>query len=47
MRGKIDGGEYEKFTDDKHKQKFLTDLHTTEDWLYGDGSNQERNVYVD
>jgi len=47
MRGKIDGGEYEKFTDEKHKQKFLNDLRSTEDWLYDDGANQERNVYVD
>jgi len=48
MRGKIDGGgEFEKYTDDKHKQKFLHDLRTTEDWLYDDGANQERSVYVD
>ena len=47
MRGKIDGGEYEKFSDDKVRQKLLGDLQTTEDWLYDDGMNQEKNVYVD
>lgn len=47
MRGKIDGGAYEKFSDDKIRQKLLNDLQTTEDWLYDDGMNQEKNVYVD
>ncbi|CAF0898415.1 unnamed protein product [Didymodactylos carnosus] len=47
MRGKLDGGEYEKYSDDKHKQQLLNDLRSTEDWLYDEGMNQEKNVYVD
>ena len=47
MRGKIDGGAYEKFSDDKIRQKLLNDLQSTEDWLYDDGMDQEKNVYVD
>jgi len=46
-RSKLDGGEYEKYSDEKTRQKLLADLQTTEDWLYDEGSNQERNVYVD
>ncbi|CAF1152130.1 unnamed protein product [Adineta steineri] len=47
MRGKVDGGDYEKFSDEKIRQKLLSDLQITEDWLYDDGMNQEKNVYVD
>ncbi|CAF1663621.1 unnamed protein product [Adineta ricciae] len=47
MRGKVDGGEYEKYSDDTTRQKLLADLHTTEEWLYDEGMNQEKNVYVD
>ncbi len=47
MRGKLDVGEYEKYSDDKTKQKLLNDLQTTEDWLYDEGSNEGKNVYVD
>jgi heat shock protein 4 len=47
MRNKLDGGEYEKYTDEKTRQKLLNDLQTTEDWLYDEGSHQEKNVYVD
>jgi len=47
MRGKLDGGDYEKYSDDKTRQKLLNDLQTTEDWLYDEGSHQEKNVYVD
>jgi len=47
MRGKIDGGDYEKYSDDKTRQKLLNDLQITEDWLYDEGSNQEKNVYVE
>jgi heat shock protein 4 len=46
MRGKLDGN-YEKFSDDSTRQKLLNDLQTTEDWLYDEGANQEKNVYVD
>jgi hypothetical protein len=47
MRGKIDGGDYEKYSDEKTRQKLLNDLQTTENWLYEDGMDQEKNVYVD
>jgi heat shock protein 4 len=47
MRGKVDGGDYEKYSDEKTRQKLLNDLRATEDWLYEDGMDQEKNVYVD
>jgi hypothetical protein len=47
MRGKLDGGEYTKYSDDKNRQKLLNDLRTTESWLYDKGINQDKNVYVD
>jgi molecular chaperone DnaK (HSP70) len=47
MRGKLDGGAYEKYADDKTRQKLLNDLQTTEYWLYDEGSHQEKNVYVE
>jgi molecular chaperone DnaK (HSP70) len=47
MRGKLDGGEYVKYSDDRTRQKLLNDLRTTENWLYDQGMNQENNVYLD
>ena len=47
MRGKIDGGDYEKYSDEKTRAKLLSDLQATEDWLYDEGAHQEKNVYVD
>jgi heat shock protein 4 len=47
MRGKIDGGDYEKYSDEKIRQKLLNDLQATEDWLYDEGVQQEKNVYVE
>ncbi|CAF1014244.1 unnamed protein product [Adineta steineri] len=47
MRGKLDGGEYEKYSDDRNRQKLLNDLRTTENWLYDDGINQDKNVYIE
>ena len=47
MRGKLDGGEYVKYSDEKTRQRLLADLRTTEDWLYGQGINQERSVYLE
>jgi heat shock protein 110kDa len=47
MRGKIDGGSYENYSDDETRKKLLGDLQVTENWLYDDGFNQERNVYVE
>lgn len=45
MRGKLDS-EYEKYTDEKTRQKLLSDLQTTEDWLYDEGFNQEKNEKI-
>ncbi|CAF1388679.1 unnamed protein product [Adineta ricciae] len=47
MRGKLDGGQYEKYADERNRQKLLNDLRTTENWLYDDGSNQDKNVYIE
>jgi hypothetical protein len=47
MRGKLNGGEYGKYADDKIRQQLLIDLQRIEDWLYGAGSNEEKNIYVD
>jgi len=47
MRGKLDGGDYEKYSDEKIRQKLLNDLQATEDWLYDEGVQQEKNVYVE
>jgi len=46
MRDKI-GGDYEKYSDENTRNKFLNDLQITEDWLYDDGMNQEKSVYVE
>jgi hypothetical protein len=46
LRRKLDGGEYEKYSDDKIREKLLSDLQTTEDWLYAEGLNEEQYVYV-
>ncbi len=37
MRGKIEDGEYKKYSDEKNRQKLLNDLRITEDWLYDEG----------
>jgi len=42
MRGKLDGGQYEKYADDKTRQKLLNDLQTAEYWLYDEGTHQEK-----
>ncbi|UJR26923.1 hypothetical protein I4U23_008232 [Adineta vaga] len=47
MRGKLDGGQYEKYSDDRNRQKLLNDLRTTENWLYDEGSNQDKNAYIE
>ncbi|CAF1157175.1 unnamed protein product [Rotaria sordida] len=47
MRGKLDGGEYEKYSDDKNRQKLLNDLRTTENWLYDQGMHQDKYAYVE
>ena len=47
MRGKLDGGEYVKYSDDKTRQRLLNDLRSTETWLYDQGANQESNIYLE
>jgi heat shock protein len=47
MRGKLDGGEYVKYSDDKNRQKLLNELRLTENWLYNEGMHQENNVYIE
>ena len=47
MRGKLDGGEYEKYADDRNRKKLLQDLRAAEDWLYDQGASQEKTVYLD
>jgi heat shock protein 4 len=47
MRGKLDGGEYTKYADEKTRHRLLNDLRSTENWLYDQGMNQERNVYIE
>ena len=47
MRSKLDGGQYEKYADDRNRQKLLNDLRATENWLYNEGTNQDKNVYIE
>lgn len=47
MREKLDGGEYVKYSDEKTRQRLLNDLRSTENWLYDQGANQDRNVYLE
>lgn len=47
MREKLDGGEYSKYSDEKTRQRLLNDLRSTENWLYDQGANQDRNVYLE
>ncbi|CAF0905146.1 unnamed protein product [Rotaria sp. Silwood1] len=47
MRNKLDGGSYEKYSDDRNRQKLLNDLRTTENWLYDQGMHQDKHAYVE
>ena len=47
MRDKLGGGEYENNPDDRHRQKILQDLRITETYLYDQGINQEKYIYID
>ena len=38
---------YEPFVRDADKEKFTELLGRTEDWLYEEGEDQQKNVYVD
>ncbi|XP_041359091.1 heat shock 70 kDa protein 4-like isoform X2 [Gigantopelta aegis] len=46
MRDKL-GGPYEKFASEAERNTFNQLLMETEDWLYGDGDDQSKQVYVD
>lgn len=46
IRDKLEG-QFEQYTDEITRQKLRANLQTTEDWLYDEGTNQEKNVYVD
>ncbi|CAF3039194.1 unnamed protein product [Rotaria sp. Silwood2] len=47
MRGKLDGGEYERYSDERNRQRLLNDLRTTENWLYNQGMHQDKYAYVE
>lgn len=46
MRGKI-YDRYEKYISDEDRDTFRTLLSNTEDWLYEEGDNQPKQVYVE
>ena len=46
MRGKI-YDRYEKYISDEDRDSFRTLLSNTEDWLYEEGDNQPKQVYVE
>ncbi|XP_077984451.1 heat shock 70 kDa protein 4-like [Glandiceps talaboti] len=46
MRSKI-YDTYEKFVSEKEKEKFSKLLDGTEDWLYEDGEDEKKQVYID
>ena len=46
MRAKI-YDRYEKYISDEDRDSFGTFLSNTEDWLYEDGDNQPKQVYVE
>jgi len=45
MRGKC-SEEYEKYVKEEDREKFVQMLDATEDWLYDEGEDQSRGVYV-
>jgi len=45
MRSKC-GEEYEKFVKEEEKEKFIQLLDATEEWLYDEGEDQTRGIYV-
>ncbi|GAB5566701.1 heat shock 70 kDa protein 4 isoform X2 [Prionailurus iriomotensis] len=46
MRDKL-SGEYEKFVSEADRNSFTLKLEDTENWLYEDGEDQPKQVYVD
>lgn len=47
MRDKLESGQYNKYSDEKHRQRLLNDLRSTENWLYDQGVNQDKNIYTE
>jgi heat shock 70kDa protein 4 len=46
MRGKLEGGAYSDYIDPSIKDKFISELNTMEDWLYDEGEEATKSVYV-
>nr|KAF6480346.1 heat shock protein family A (Hsp70) member 4 [Molossus molossus] len=46
MRDKL-SGEYEKFVGEDDRNRFILKLEDTENWLYEDGEDQPKQVYID
>ncbi|KAG9460897.1 hypothetical protein GDO78_018864 [Eleutherodactylus coqui] len=46
MRDKL-SGVYEKFVNEDDRNSFILKLEDTENWLYEDGEDQPKQVYID
>ncbi|XP_044136774.1 heat shock 70 kDa protein 4 [Bufo gargarizans] len=46
MRDKL-SGDYEKFVNEDDRNSFILKLEDTENWLYEDGEDQSKQVYID
>ncbi|KAJ2961647.1 hypothetical protein NQZ79_g3196 [Umbelopsis isabellina] len=46
MRGKLEGGAFSDYIDPSIKDKFISELNTVEDWLYDEGEDATKSVYV-
>ncbi|KAM3586488.1 adenyl-nucleotide exchange factor sse1, variant 2 [Umbelopsis sp. WA50703] len=46
MRGKLEGGVFSEYIDPSIKDKFISELNTVEDWLYDEGEDATKSVYV-
>lgn len=46
MRGKLEGGAYSDYIDPAIKDKYISELNTMEDWLYDEGEDAMKSVYV-
>ncbi|KAG2185006.1 hypothetical protein INT43_000919 [Umbelopsis isabellina] len=46
MRGKLEGGAFSDYIDPSIKDKYISELNTVEDWLYDEGEDATKSVYV-
>jgi heat shock protein 4 len=46
MRGKLEGGAYSAYIDPSIKDKYVSELNTMEDWLYDEGEDATKSVYI-